>query len=269
MPIRIEKSFELLSQQEWDTYLSVNLFDRMNIDEGAFDISKGDMPNLAHPRLAEIVFEHNFKVESLSITYAICKHYFDKGIPDKPWYKSPGDDGSNIQYMPLFKDEHWMRRYWFNYFSDTYYLKIFSVWDSVYELLNCYYDLKYRIDSHLKNNVKRWLRVNKPNILKILNDQRHIKSKKYRNLAAHGTSPATVTNTVKEKKDVWVVFPASGKDGKMLLNEDGRLVMKRVKAKKVVSVGAGVYTSVASIMKDMEEYAKFSGEAMQKILNEI
>lgn len=200
--------------------LGAALFNNMYIDESVFGVSREGLPDLVHPRLAEMIFEHNNKVGSLPITYALCSHYFDKGIPDDPWYISPGKDGHSIQYMPLFEDVHWMRRYWFNYFSDTYYLKISSVWDSLIEVMNHYYGLDYKSDFDLKFKVGKWLNDNVPDVYavikSVLNDQRHTDAQKYRNLAAHGTSPGTVTNTVSAEKDVWVDVPASGEDGKRL-----------------------------------------------------
>lgn len=273
MSIRIEQSFELLSQEEWDTYLGTTLFNGMHIDESAFGVSREGLPDMEHPRLAEMIFDHNNKVGTLPITYALCRHYFDKGIPDDPWYISPGKDGSGVQYMPLFEDVHWMRRYWFNYFSDTYYLKISSVWDSVIEILNHYYELDYKSNFWLKIKVEKWLKDNVPDVYDIIEsvfkDSKFINAQKYRTLAAHGTSPGTVTNTVTSKKDVWVDVPADGKDGKPLVDVEGHLVMKKVKAKRVVSIGVGDYTNVATIMKNMEEYAVFSGESIKKIVKKM
>lgn len=271
--VQLEDSFESLSQQEWDAYLGAGLFNSMFIDESVFGVSINGFPDSAHPLLAKMIFEHNNKVGALPITYSLCRHYFDKGIPDDPWYISPGKDGSGIQYMPLFEDEHWMRSYWFNYFSDTYYLKISSVWDSVIEILNHYYGLDYKVDFNLKFKIGKWLKDNVPGVYAIiegvLNDPRHTDAQEYRNLAAHGTSPGTVTNTVTAKKDVWVDVPTSGEDGKTLFDAEGHLVMKRVKAKSVVSMRVGDYTNAATIMKNMEEYAVFSGESIQAILKEM
>ena len=238
--VRIEGSFELLSQEEWDAYLGTHLFDKMSIDMSAFGVSNDGLPDLSRPRLAEMIQEHNNKVGSLVITYALCKHYFDKGIPDEPWYISPGNEGQSVQYMPLFTDEHWMRRYWFNYFSDTFYLKLSSVWDSVIEIINHFYCLDYKSDLRLRSDVLKWLKQNVTGVHivfeKILADQRYIDAQMYRTLAAHGTSPSSVTNTIKSQKDVWTDVMATGADGKPILDVNGRITMKKVKAAAVVSM---------------------------------
>lgn len=189
--VRIEGSFELLTQDEWDRYLGVDLFNEMRQDPARFGVSMEGMPDFDHPKLAEMIQQHNNKVGSLAITYALARHYFDKGIPDDPWYISPGKEGQSIQYFPEFQDEHWMRRYWFNYFSDTFYLKISSVWDSIVEILNHYYKLDYPNDLRLRSKVFDWLKQNVNDVVLvfagILQDQVYKDAQFYRTLAAHGT----------------------------------------------------------------------------------
>ena len=41
--------------------------------------------------------QHNNKVGTLNVSYTLCRHYYDKGIPDDPWYISPGRDGQSIE----------------------------------------------------------------------------------------------------------------------------------------------------------------------------
>jgi hypothetical protein len=269
--VRIEGSFETLSQEEWDTYLGLSLFDGMLLCPEKLDVSKDGLPDLSKPKFAELIQEHNNKVGSLRITYALCKHYFDKGIPDNPWYASPGTEGQSVQYMPLFKTEHWMRHYWFNYFSDTYYLKLSSVWDSLIEILNYYYGLNYKIDMRLRSSVQRWLKDNVKPIQDIFDavqtTQVYSDAQKYRTAAAHGTSPSSVSNTIQEQENVWTEVLDTDVNGKIKIDETGRAVMKRIKATKVISLSVGQYTFVADIMKNMEEYAIFSGEEIQKIVS--
>lgn len=73
---------------------------------------------MMYPILMEEIDELNNKVGSVKVSYALCRHYYDKGIPDKPYYISPGKDGQSVQYFPNFKNKHWMRLYWFNHFAD-------------------------------------------------------------------------------------------------------------------------------------------------------
>lgn len=268
--VRIEGSFELLSQEEWDKYMDTHIFDNMRLEDNDLGASSDVLLSLSHPRLHEMIQEHNNKVGSLLITYALCKHYFDKGIPDDPWYISPGNEGQSIQYMPLFKEEHWMRHYWFNYFSDTYYLKISSVWDSVIEIINNYYELGNASDLRLRNNVLKWLKTNKSDLYdifcKIMTDPLYADAQKYRTAAAHGTSAGTVTNTIKAQKDVWTEVLAMDADGKLILDAEGKVTMKKVRAAAVISMGVGDYTNVKTIMKNMEDYVLFTGHKIKEIV---
>ncbi|MCK9288303.1 MAG: Cthe_2314 family HEPN domain-containing protein [Sphaerochaetaceae bacterium] len=271
--IRIEGSFELLSQDEWNEYLEVDLFNEMRLDMARFGVSTEGMPDLSHPKLAEMIQQHNNKVGSLAITYALARHYFDKGIPDDPWYISPGKKGQSIQYFPEFQEEHWMRRYWFNYFSDTFYLKISSIWDSMIEILNHFYGLDYPNDLRLRSKVIDWLKQNANDVASvfvgIMQETLYVEAQFYRTLAAHGTSAASVVNTVESKKDEWVDIIDHDANGKMLFDESGKPVMKKVKAKAVISMRVGDYVNVATILKNMEDYSRYSGQKIQEIVGLI
>ena len=131
MKVDFENSFELLSQEEWNQYLSEEKIDSIMVDKGVF--AKFSDKIMMYPILMEEIDELNNKVGSIKVSYALCRHYYDKGIPDKPYYISPGKDGQSVQYFPNFKNEHWMRLYWFNHFADAAYMKLFSVWDTLNE----------------------------------------------------------------------------------------------------------------------------------------
>lgn len=260
MNVRIEESFELLSQQEWDDFLAVNYFDNMIIDGSKFGIIDDFIGSIGKPKLPEIIQQHNNKIGDCKITYCFCRHYYDRGIPDDPWYSSPGENGESIQYFPYFKKEHWMRKYWFTYFSDTYYLKMSAVWDSVIEIINEYYGYAFVQDLRFRNNVFKKLKIDNLALLdvfdKIQSDQLYMDAQKYRTAAA-GTSAGEITNTVSTKHDVMTQVTEV---------KDGKLSYKTVKAKTVVAVSAGEYTNAGTIMTNMEEYAKFSGTKLKEIV---
>lgn len=76
-----------------------------------------------------------------------------------------------------------MRKYWFNYFSDTYYLKISAVWDSVIEIINEYYGYAFVQDLRFRNNVFKKLKIDNLALLdvfdKIQSDQLYMDAQKY------------------------------------------------------------------------------------------
>lgn len=265
MDLSMADSFETLTREEWDKYLEVTFFDDLLIDDKKFALAESPLKVLSSPRLHEIIRQHNDRVYDVKITYCLCRHYFDKGIPDKPWYKSPGDNGESIQYFPEFKEEHWMRQYWFRYFADVFYLKVCSVWDSIIELLNEYYEIGGQPNLGLRDKVCTWLKKNKKNIFDLLdsifkNNAIYEAARNYRNAAAHGTSASLVKNTIVEtKQSEEKVFPD--------LTDDGKLVYKKFKVKKTISVGPGEYTYAETIMSNMEEYAKMSGVKIQELIS--
>lgn len=69
MNVRIEESFELLSQQEWDDFLAVNYFDNMIIDGSKFGIIDDFIGSIGKPKLPEIIQQHNNKIGDCKITY--------------------------------------------------------------------------------------------------------------------------------------------------------------------------------------------------------
>ena len=262
MQVRIEDSFETLTQEEWDKYLSTDIFKDMFLAEGTLGESEDVFQNINRPRLHEIIQEHNNKVGSLKITYALCRHYYDKGIPDEPWFISPGRNGQSIEYFPEFQDEHWMRQYWFNYFSDTFYLKISAVWDSIIEIINEYYGYGIAEDLRFRSNVFKKLKEDNADIVNLFSsiqkDQLYVDAQKYRTAAAHGTSAGEMSNTVNTKRDVVTEIPEI---------VDGKVVKKTIKAKLVVEVGAGDYTNAKTIITNIEEYAQFSGSKMSEVIS--
>jgi hypothetical protein len=103
--------------------------------------------------------------------------------------------------------------------------------------------------------------------MNIMNEQVYTDAQKYRTSAAHGTSAGTVTNAVKAEKDVWTEVLANDESGKPILDTDGRVTMKKVKAASVISMCVGDYTNVATIMNNMEDYAELTGNKIQEIVS--
>ena len=263
MNVDFESSFELLEQEEWNQYLSEEKIDSIIIDESIFD--KYSDRIMMHPIIMEEIFELNNKVGSIKVSYALCRHYYDKGIPDKPYFISPGKEGQSVQYFPNFKSEHWMRLYWFNHFADSVYMKLFSVWDSVTEILDTFYDLgidknmrfKFKVMDALKQKDNAiWLFLKHD----VLDSELYQKAEKYRNLFAHYNGPSTVSNSYTVQKSKEVEFPE--------VQEDGSLKMIKKKA-TVLSYGVGDYTYVEDIVNNILEFSDFTGKMIAKLLSDM
>lgn len=263
MKVDFENSFELLSKEEWNQYLSEEKIDSIMVDKGVF--AKFSDKIMMYPILMEEIDELNNKVGSIKVSYALCRHYYDKGIPDKPYYISPGKDGQSVQYFPNFKNEHWMRLYWFNHFADAAYMKLFSVWDSVTEILDTFYGMnidknmrfKFRVMDELKqkdNTIWSFLKND------VLNSALYQEAEKYRNSFAHYTGPSTVSNNYIIQKDKEVEFPK--------MQDDGTIKMIKKKA-TVLSYRVGDYTFVDDIISNILDFSEFTGKKISKLLTDI
>ena len=151
--------------------------------------------------------------------------------------------------------------YWFNYFADTYYLKLMAVWDSIIEIINHFYSYDFIIDFRLRNNVLKKLKSDNPALhlifTELQTDPIYVDAQKYRTAAAHGTSAGEISNTVSIDRDVETEVP--------VLDESGKLIMKKIKASAVVSLGIGEYTMTKDIDANMEQFATLTGNKIQEI----
>lgn len=263
MNAEIGNSFELLSDKEWNHYLNINIFDKMLIDIDKFSFCQDNI--FLYPRLKEAIEGHNNKVGDLKITYALCRHYFDKGIPDEPWYISPGNKGQSVQYTPNFEEEHWMRRYWFNHFAENLYLKFFSVWDDIVEILNIFFGIDESIqDYRFRANVMKKLKDINSEIYmymtNILQEDTYKEANKYRTSFVHGYAPSTVTNGYLLEKDKKVSIPEY---------KDGRVEFVEKKVIASLSSRVGDYTTVKIVMDNIDAFAAFSGDHITGIVDRI
>lgn len=78
------------------------------------------------------------------ISYVMAQFYFSKGIPDKPSFLSPGQNGESFQFFPQFEDHHFARKAQFDYYVDVFYYKLFSACDTVGHILKSVYDLSIK-----------------------------------------------------------------------------------------------------------------------------
>ena len=266
----------------WDGFEMPTLDDRQNlphadnlsnlrIDESELGLDPTSFC-LAHPRLRELIREYNNKVGDLMITYTLAYHYFRAGIPDERWNQSPGKDGQSVQYMPDFSEEHWNRNMWFGYFANVYYILISSIWDSIIEILNHYYDYDFPVDLRLRNAVLKKLKIDHPGVNnvfhEIINTDLYKKAQEYRTAASHGSSPNSVKDTIRYEKDIITTLPVLDDNGMPVLDDEGHPMTKQVKARKI-SFGIGKYTPTSVIFQNMQDYAKLSAEKIHEILTLI
>src|SRR6266508_1058489 len=91
--------------------------------------------------IRQLVWQLRYREADVTKSFVLLRYYFEKGIPDDEWHKSPGEDESSIQYYPNFEEKHFVIKDWFDYYSDTFYHKLFSAWDTIGHVLNVYFAL--------------------------------------------------------------------------------------------------------------------------------
>lgn len=79
---------------------------------------------------------------SITSNFAYAMFYYEKGIPDKEWFISPGFEGQSVQYFPHLTNEHHSNLYNFSYFVDTFFLNLFTVFETIGHLLFKLYDIE-------------------------------------------------------------------------------------------------------------------------------
>jgi len=148
--------------------------------------------------------EFNNKAFDLTTNYTLLKSYYDAGIPDVEWYKSPGENGVSIQYFPHFKEEHRANLYWFGFYMESFYTRAESLIDAVYHLINVKFDLEVEPKLGFRRNVLNKLETVDKNLFDYLKDlPQNVKFKKmneHRNNIVHNFRPNQIDSGIKKKE---------------------------------------------------------------------
>ena len=92
------------SQKDWERIYQQSLCSSFNaqLDPLLKSLKLGDgINNLARSiELRELVWQLHYREVDVSKSYVLLCYYFEQGIPDDEWYKSPGENESSIQYYP-------------------------------------------------------------------------------------------------------------------------------------------------------------------------
>lgn len=145
---------------------------------------------IAHREFVEWVRQFNNRVGQVKLSYIMSIYYYNMGIPDEEWNKSPGNHGSSVQYFHNFEEKHYGIKYFFNYYSDIFYYKIFGVWDSIYHLINKFYQINIQTnDIKFKNKLLKKLKKHNKDLYKyfenLSKNDIYLKAKKLRNDLTH------------------------------------------------------------------------------------
>lgn len=151
--------------------------------------------------LSELILQLGHRLSDITKSLVLLHYYFDKGIPDDEWYISPGKDGVSIQYYPHFEQKDFQTKDWFDFYSDTFYQKLFSAWDILGHILNKVYRLNIKPKSiDFPNAIKNLSSANSNlgnKLDNIANTSEYQRAKELRNNSTHNYLPHSVGLTVK------------------------------------------------------------------------
>jgi hypothetical protein len=156
------------------------------------------------------------KWNDVAKSFALMMFYYDKGIPDEPYYVSPGRKGQSIEYFPYFDAEHFAIKDGFDFYADIYYFKVFSAIDGIWQILNVYFNLGLMVDKvSFKNVCSKLEKIDAQtaaSLKKIFKDERYQKGKDLRNNITHRLPVGSQGTGIRRKGNatIFYVFEYAG-----------------------------------------------------------
>lgn len=142
--------FEFPTRDDWKRLMSTFSFERWDVPKFTIQVDEDniDLIDSLQAQLSLPTWEMHLvnKLSDTRHSYGMARFYFELGIPDEEWMISPGKSGASIEYFPHFEKRHHLIKHQFDYYSDVFYYKAFSVWDTIGQLLNEMYQLRMTID---------------------------------------------------------------------------------------------------------------------------
>jgi hypothetical protein len=143
----------------------------------------------------------NNRFGQVRLSYIFLIHYLNKGIPDEEWCVSPGRGDLSVEYFPHFVEETYYYKTMFDYYTDTFYYKFCSAWDTVFHIINAHY--QFNIEQHnnrFKHIVKRELKSRNEELYNIIVDVETSNSfrdsNKLRNDITHNFAPNDISSGI-------------------------------------------------------------------------
>lgn len=170
----------------------------------SLDFGEGIESFVSSIEFQELVMQLHHREVDAAKSYVMLYYYYEQGIPDDEWFLSPGKDGSSVQYFPHFEERHHHIKDWFDYFSDTFYYKLFSAWDTTGHILNAYFSLGIDEDWVTFSRAINMLRSVQPDLWmsldSILESSAYKRARKLRNDITHNYLPGSAGLSLDRKK---------------------------------------------------------------------
>lgn len=182
-----------------------NDFSKMHLDSKLKENYDGLGSMLEDLETNYVVTEYNRRVFSLTNNYVLAKKYLERGIPDEPYYQTPGKNGEGISYFPLFEEEHYGNHYWYGVCTEALYFRLEGLIDSIYHILNLKFKLNIAPKSGFQRHVRNALERKEGALvihLKNLNSNSvYRKAKEIRNDITHNFNPNALDSGIVIQRD--------------------------------------------------------------------
>ena len=80
MSKNITDAFEIPTDEEWDRYLSTNIFDKMMIDSNIIKCSDDMNSKMVFTKILSVIQAHNNKVESIKISSILVLFFYGRPL---------------------------------------------------------------------------------------------------------------------------------------------------------------------------------------------
>jgi hypothetical protein len=126
-------------------------------------------------------------------------------------------------------------------------------------------------DLRFKSNVMASLKSRRNDIkdfmLNVLKEQIYLDANMYRTKIVHGATPTDVSSGINVNKNTEAEIIDRNEDGTLKLTDDGKAIMKKVKAAVQFSFGVGEYTTTKTLMCNIDTFSDFSGQKIKQIVD--
>jgi hypothetical protein len=200
----IHDHLEYPSKDEW-----IEIESETRVSELYLEVSKLDNEGI-FSFLSNVEFNSwlrlfNNRLGQSRMSYIFLMHYLKKGIPDQEWFLSPGKQGQSVQYFPHFNEETFYFKMMFDYYMDNFYYKFFSAWDTMYHVINAYYQFELMPNIRFNSKVmEKLLQRNEglhTNIIKVNNSEPFVLSRTLRNDITHNFAPNDISSGITREKE--------------------------------------------------------------------
>ncbi len=179
------------------------------------------------------LMQFNNRLGAIKVTYLLIRHYYDMKFPVDDCVNIPGQETQSLEFCRNTTDQYYDIKWFFNYFTEMAFYRIFSVWDSVLHLINIYYHFDVKPGPHFEKMIHSKLESKNKALIQYLKgiteNDTYIKAKILRNNIAHNFTPSLFSHWIeREKTEKARIIRFSYKDTapkKFMDNIDGLLVL--------------------------------------------